>query len=148
MELIVDKSTELMIRLKYNILTSHPGTWTRINSYPYSALSKWLWRCAESVECFTKGEQGKILIFAAKDFRQGKITLHELDRQFNLYNTVTGISYDPAALSSYRAARTSILTVDLADQCWIGQAKWPLYITWLIEELALYDRTELTRVQN
>lgn len=144
----MDKSTELMIRLKYNILTSRPDTWTRINTYPYSALSKWLWRCANSVECFAKSEPGKILIFAAKDFRQGKITLRELDRQFNIYRTVTSNSYDPAVLSSYRATRTSILSVDLADQCWIGQTKWPLYITWLIEELALYDRTELTRVQN
>jgi len=143
------------VLLKYEILTSDRNTWHLCNTYPPEVNSKWAWRCAGDVEHLAKGhKEAEECIRVAKLYQDGLATKEELKRAWTSFTAATA-SYHAAYYAYYAA--TAAYYAATADYAATAEAayyaayyaategeKWNLYISWLIEELCIYE-SQLTK---
>lgn len=154
--------THTLIRLKYEVITSDRNTWYFLDTYPKEVKLKWAWRCVADVEHLAKKHAAaKKCIQMAKDFRDRKVTLEELNAAYSTallsvreYVSPDGAPMRDATIAARAAAsiayhRDDILVAssvadivsDVANIA-LGSAittKWNQYIEWLVEELIAYE---------
>ena len=157
--MVIDKSSssylaaELLVRLKYDIITRDAETWHLCNTYPADVLKIWVWRCANDVEHLADNHiSAKETIALAKLYNRGLVGKNVLNGSMSDTNktlTASNANAINAAYSAFYAAKCSIHNSYAAPysayyastHAPTHAAKFAMFVKWLIEELTIWELT-------
>lgn len=144
-------TTELLVRLKYEIITRDATTWHLCDTYPLSVVQAWAWRCAKDVEHLANNYPAALeCIKVSNDYKNGKATKTQLSfacstsnsgRTVNNANAVNAAysAYYAANITSYSRSHAAYSAYYACTHAATHHAKFTLYIGWLIEELIKWE---------
>lgn len=149
----MDNLYATLVKLKYEMITNDRDTWHLMETYPLEVKIKWVWRCVTDVEDLAEGDkEAEHCIQVAKDYRDGRATLRELDTAHSGASTTSTstIAYHVATSAYFAAGLSSDAAVAAAQaRLWsVGVfadrdpqviVKMQQYIEWLVEELIIYE---------